>query len=132
MAAKHFAVLSPNSRAQRRKMASWFEGLSILRNWKAENKLLWLVPFGTSGKGIGVDVQVRRVFPSHVTFVFKLSGETMDMAIAGAEVEVTDQSPLEEVPTGQFTRFLRISRPDGSIAVIGEYSDCPDNSAPVA
>ena len=67
-------------------------------------------------------MRVRRISPSHVAFVFKLSEETMDIELAGAQFEVTNEAPLEEMPSGQFTRFLRITAPDGSVAVIGEYS----------
>jgi hypothetical protein len=107
-------------------MASWFEGVSILRSWKTGNKTLWLAPFGTLAKETEADVRVRRISPSHVTFVYKLSEETIDIELAGAQFEVTDEAPVEvqveEVPIGQFTRFLRILCPDGSVAVIGEYS----------
>ena len=71
-------------------MASWFEGVSILRSWKTGNKTLWLAPFGASDKGMGLDVRVRSISPSHVTFVFRHSEETVDVNIAGARFEVAD------------------------------------------
>ena len=103
-------------------MASWFEGVSILRSWKSGNNPLCLVPFGTSDKGVGIDVRVRDVSPSHVTFVLKLGDETVDVKIAGARFEVTDDAPLE-VPAGRFSRFMQIFSPDDSATVIGEYSE---------
>ena len=104
-------------------MASWFEGVSILRSWKTGNKTLWLVPFGTSDKGAGLDVRVRAISPSHVTFVFRLSDQTVDVKIAGARFEVTEEAPLEDMPTGRFSRIVQIFSPDGSAALIGEYSE---------
>ncbi|MGC2211400.1 MAG: hypothetical protein WA532_14940 [Candidatus Korobacteraceae bacterium] len=104
-------------------MASWFEGVSILRNWKTRNKTLWLAPFGTSDKGVGLDVRVRSISPSQVTFVFMESEETVDVKIAGARFEITDDAPIEDMPTGRFSRCVQIFSSDGSAAVIGEYSE---------
>jgi len=108
-------------------MASWFEGLSTLKNWNTANKTLWLVSFGTSDNGMGSKVRIWRApTAAKPIVVFRLAeaGTELEMSLRGAEFERLDEAPFP----GDFGEtfvppFLQIVLPDGNVSVVVECLD---------